>query len=128
MRVTVTTELRLCRTPDGQIWTGAAGSYEFWTRYLDAFSAITVVARVNDVATVDDNARRVDGPNVGVWALPYFVGPAQFVRAFRTLRRSLAASMKSGDAVILRVPSSIGSLAARILTSAGKPFSLEVVG
>lgn len=128
MKVVVTVESRLVRTPEGAVWTRSGPSYQFWTRYLAAFDDVRVMARTSEVASVPDDAKRVDGPSVEVWPLPAYLGPAAYLRRRIALGRAIHKGAESTDAAILRVPSVIGSLLATSLTQHGRQYALEVVG
>ncbi|MGW0436814.1 glycosyltransferase family 4 protein [Micromonospora sp. NPDC003197] len=128
MRVAVTTEVRFLRTPDGAVWTRIPPAYPSWTCYLSAFDTVRVVARVADIAAPDDKAVRVDGPGVQVWPVPYYVGPRQYLLRRAQIRRSVIDAVTDADAVILRVPSPIGTLLASALERQGRPYAVEVVG
>ncbi|GAB2962778.1 hypothetical protein GCM10027280_59570 [Micromonospora polyrhachis] len=128
MRVAVTTEVRFLRTPDGAVWTRIPPAYRAWTGYLSAFDTVRVVARVADVAVPDDDAVRVDGPGVQVWPVPYYLGPRQYLLRRARIRRSVTAAVTDADAVILRVPSPIGTLLASALDRQGRPYAVEVIG
>ncbi|NWG21335.1 MAG: glycosyltransferase [Chloroflexi bacterium] len=126
MELAVSLEQRFLRTPDGAIWTPAAFAYRFWTRYLEVFERVSVLARVRDVTMTPPEYARVDGPALAVVALPYYVGPAEYVLHAGELRRVLAAALRPGNALVLRIPSQI---AACLLNVAGKrPYGVEVVG
>ena len=61
MNLAVTLEQRYDRTPDGRVWTPGPFPYSFWTRYLEVFDTLRVVARVRDVITVASGWQRADG-------------------------------------------------------------------
>ncbi len=128
MRAVVTTEARYLRTPDGGVWTTTAGGASFWERYLTAFDAVRVVARVLDVDETPPAAIRVNAEAVEVWPVPYYVGLVQYVRRFTAVRTAVRAAAQPGDAVILRVPSPLGSLLAQARHRRGLPYAVEVVG
>ncbi|WP_422770209.1 glycosyltransferase [Plantactinospora sp. WMMC1484] len=128
MRVVVTTESRCLRTPDARVWIHAGPSYPNWSRYLAAFRSVRVVARVRDVPEVPGGASRVDGEGVEVWPVPHYQGPAEYLRRQGAVRRAVAAAADAGDAVILRVPSPVGSLLATARERQGLPYALEVIG
>ncbi|MEV2241601.1 glycosyltransferase family 4 protein [Micromonospora sp. NPDC049891] len=128
MRVVVTAEARFSRTPDGAVWSVDGPDYSFWTRYLAAFDQVRIVARVQDAAAVGDEARRVDGPGVEVWGIPYYLGPRGYLKVRRTVHRSVAEAAEPHDSAILRVPSLIGTIMAGQRDKAGLPYALEVVG
>ncbi|MBA3488161.1 MAG: glycosyltransferase family 4 protein [Longispora sp.] len=128
MRAVVTTEARFLRTPDGRVWTLGGPARLFWERYLVAFDRVRVVGRVLDTPEVPDGAIRVDGGAVEVWAVPCYVGPQQYLLRWPMIRRTVRAAAGGEDAVILRVPSPIGSLLAAFRERQGLPYALEVVG
>ncbi|MFI6128730.1 glycosyltransferase [Micromonospora sp. NPDC051141] len=128
MRVVVTTESRLVRTPDGRVWTSTTADYRFWRRYLSAFDQVRVVARVRDQREPPADPRRVDGEGVEVHAVPYYLGPWQYLRRRRAVRRAVGAAATADDAVILRVPSVLGTLLCAARVRQGLPFAVEVVG
>ena len=63
--------------------------HRFWTRYLSAFEQVRVVARVRDVPEREDDAIRVDGGQVEVWAVPHYVGPRGYLRSRRRVRHAV---------------------------------------
>lgn len=128
MEAIVALEARFDRTPDGRVWSDGSFDYGFWQRYLDVFDEVHVVARVRDVERQPEYALVANGPNVLFRAVPYFVGPWQFVAQHRQVRRVLRAAMETRGAVILRVPGTIGTYLAKQLQQDGRPYGVEVVG
>lgn len=128
MRVVVTTESRFTRTPDGRVWSTTAQDHGFWTRYLTVFSSVRVVGRVLAVDDAPADAKPVLGPGVEVWPIPHYRGPLQYLQRRASVSRALAASAPPGDAVILRIPSPLGTVLAAHLTRRGQPFGVQVVG
>ena len=129
MDVITALEHRFLRTPDGAVWTPTGFARRFWSRYLATFSRVRVLARVQDVAERDPRWLRVDGDGVEVAGVPYYVGPREYLRRCLDVERAVRAAVASHprDAVILRVPGTIGYSAARALRAARRPFALEVV-
>jgi glycosyltransferase involved in cell wall biosynthesis len=127
MRVSVTTEQRFERTPDGAVWTSGALPYTFWKRYLRVFDEVNVVARIRDAEARNPGWLRADGSGVGVSAVPYYIGAAGFVRRAVSIRRALRSSVRRSDAVILRASSPIAG-ALRGALQKERPFGLEVIG
>lgn len=127
-RIVVTVEARLVRTPDGSVWSCGPPTRSFWDRYLAVFNQVRVVARVRHAEVPPAGAVRVDGDGVSVWPVPYYVGAWQYLLRRREVTRAVEAAVDADDAVVLRVPSAIGTLMAASLERAGRPFALEVVG
>ncbi|PTA46318.1 glycosyl transferase family 1 [Micromonospora sp. RP3T] len=121
-------EARLLRTADGRVWTRGGPDHTTWARYLSVFDEVRIVARVQPTDGTPVGASAVDGPGVHVWAVPYYVGPGQYVSRWREVRRAVGAAIGPHDACILRVPSQIGTLMARELRRRRQPYALEVIG
>ena len=130
MNLLIALEQRFARSPDGAIWTDSVYARRFWDRYLAVFDRVRILARVQDVEVshVQQNWKRVDGDRVSLTAVPFYVGPLGFAKGYLAIRRAIAAALAPDEAVILRVPGTIGTIAAGILRARGQPFSLEVVG
>ena len=127
MQLIVAVEGRFDRTPDGAVWTDATFMHSFWTRYLNVFDDVTVVARVRDVATAPARALRADGAGVSFAALPHYIGPLQYLRSRPQINRICGALAAGTEAVILRVPSVLGVTLARAMP-VNRPYAVEVVG
>jgi glycosyltransferase involved in cell wall biosynthesis len=128
MRVCIALEQRFERCPDGSVWTQSGFGSAFWSRYLDVFDGVRILARVRDVTRLDGVWHRVDGGPISCSPVPHYVGVAQFARQFFRIGAAVRAAMSPGDAYVFRVPGTIGDLTWRELRRAGYPFGLEVVG
>jgi glycosyltransferase involved in cell wall biosynthesis len=126
--VVVTLEHRFRRTPDGAVWTQAQYLYPFWAPYLSVFDEVRPVARVLDVPSVPSDWKRADGPGVSITAVPYYVGPWQYLRRRGEVWRTSQAAVRPTDAVILRGGAPIADAVERLLFRMRRPFGLEVVG
>jgi glycosyltransferase involved in cell wall biosynthesis len=128
MRLIVTLEYRFSRTADGAVWTHTLFAHSFWKRYLSVFDHVRVVARVRDVPSVTADWKRADGPGVSFVALPYYLGPWQYLSRLRELRGIMRGVVRREDAVILRVGSPIAGMLHPVLRQDSRPYGLEVVG
>ncbi len=127
MRLTITSDQRFDRLPDGSVWTPDAFAYSYWRPYLEVFDSVRVVGRVRTVERHQGTMIPVEGPNVEVWPLPYYVGPAAFARSSMRLAAAVKGSVAKGDAVILRnVP--LAGLFRKLVIRPGQPYACEVVG
>jgi len=127
MRAFVSVEERFVRTADGRVWSGGAGSYSFWKRYLDVFGQVRVIARVANATTPPGSWKRADGEGVTFDALPCYVGPLEYTMQFFSIKKAIRKALSRTGAVIMRVPSPIAHCVQRELAP-GHPFGLEVVG
>lgn len=129
MNVVVSLEHRFERTPDGAVWTQTAFAYDFfWAHYLAAFDNVRVVARIHDVPTISADYKRADGDRVTFAAVPYYVGPQQYLSKFHQVRSVARSVVEPLDAVILRVPSHIANCVEPMLRKKGHPYAVQVVG
>ncbi len=125
-------DYRFYRTPDGATWTETTYPEAFWERYLTVFDRVHVISRTLSVNETGAGWRRVDGQRVTVHAIPYYLGPAQYLQQHRAVRQAMAQALDREGAVILRVPSQLATCAESVLLnkSRGKSrgFGVEVVG
>lgn len=128
MNVVVSVEHRFEQTPDGAVWTQTQFARPAWEPYLRVFDSLRVVARVKPVATPTDGWVRSDGDRVAFAPVPYFVGPFQYLARRRAVRQAAGAAVRPGDAVVLRVPSTLAGGLEPKLRRDGHPFGVEVVG
>jgi glycosyltransferase involved in cell wall biosynthesis len=128
VRLVVTSQHRYYRTPAGAVWTDGKYGYTFWTRYLDVFETVTVVARVGTRDAVPPDWKRVDGRGVSLHPLPLVRGPWQYLRRARALRAAACAALQPGHAVILRVPGEIACLVDTALWARHRTYGVECVG
>ncbi len=127
MNLAVILEHRFSRTPDGAVWTQTMFPYSFWRRYLDVFDRVRIVARARDVEGVPDGSLRVDGKAVELFGIPYYHGPADYLRQFFRINKAVKNSVEPRQALILRAGSPIGNLIERRFLAARRPYGVEVV-
>ncbi len=127
VKLVVTKERRFDSTPDGRVWTPSTGNYEFWTRYLEVFDEVRVLARVRQFREVDPAWKRADGPGVSFAAVPYYLGPVQYLLHRRRVAHAVRLSIGPEDAAILRIPSVLATHLEGVLRRQGRPIAVEVV-
>lgn len=127
MNVVVSLEYHFARTPDGAIWTQAQFPYAFWTRYLEVFDQVRVVARVSEAAAAEAGWQRADGAAVSFAHVPDYLGPRQYLARARQIRRATRQAPGPDDAVILRVASQLGAHIQADLQRMQRPYAVEVV-
>lgn len=123
----VTTEHRFERTPDGAVWTGTVYDYPYWQNYLAVFEEVQVLARIREVETVAGSPHRADGPEVSFAAVPYYVGPWQYLLRLPGLKLAIKRAYRRDTAVIL-VNGTLAALLETILRHNKHPFGIEVIG
>lgn len=127
MIATVVLEHRFDRTPDGSVWTRNQFPHAFWSRYLEVFDGVRVVARVRDVPAFEPGFVRADGERVQFAAVAHYIGPGAYARHASKVRRQARAAVDPESAVIMRVGSHLAALIEPMLRRRGQPFAVEVV-
>ena len=128
MLVDVVIEQRFYRCAKNKYWTENAFPYDFWTRYLDVFSEVNIVARVAEVSEPKSDWKRVDGKKVGFVDLPSYIGPWGFLKTVPQLIRSLRKRKAVKRKVIYRVPSILAEFYNIFAIPKLQPYAVEVVG
>lgn len=130
MNLVIGLEARFLRSPDGGVWTDSTVDYAFWRRYLDVFDRVTIVARARTVDNVPTPGKPVLGDNVSFCAVPWYVGPRQYLASARAVRRTIGEAIAPTDAVIARLPGQVGAVVVSTLRHADpdRPYGVEVVG
>jgi len=128
MNVVVTLEHRFDRTPDGIVWTQTQFAYSFWKRYLEVFDHVRVVARVRDLPTVPSDWKEANGDRVSFAAIPYYIGPLQYLWRSLQVKRAAQQAVSTEDAVIFRLGSTVDSCIKSKLRATNHPYAVEVVG
>jgi len=127
--ILIATDARFIRLPDGSVHAeDPSSNYQFFNRYLKAFTLVTVLARIKDVSWLPSGTVRASGENVRFHPLPYYLGPWQFLRKFSGILRRMTVAVQSSDAICIRVPGVIGFGLWLTVRSKRRPIAIEVVG
>lgn len=99
-----------------------------WSRYLNAFDRIYVMARVlfDDSIEVRDTYL-ASSERVSFIDLPYYIGPSQYMKVRLDLIRVIRKYIEPGRVYICRIPGQIGNLVIGELQRKGIPYGVEVV-
>ncbi|HEC34968.1 MAG TPA: glycosyltransferase [Anaerolineae bacterium] len=100
----------------------------FFDDYRKVFGVVEVICRMKNVDSLPAGARRSDGDGVRFIGVPDIHGMAWLLRAGWLCGPVLKSAIKRVDAVVARVPSQLGWLAAKWARQAGKPYMIEVIG
>lgn len=128
MKVSVVCEWRFVQTPDGTCWTSNAFDNSFWTRYLQVFEHVEIIARVANVDSVPVDFKQVTGDRIALSGLPSYVGFMGLIKRAFAIRNKLKISLCNTDAVIFRVPSQTAMIAQWGMLRLKTPYALEIVG
>ena len=123
MKLLVATDAHFFKTPDGAYWCDSVESYQFWLRYLEVFDSVRIVARTKSILTTTDVLKRVDGPNIEIWDIPFYQGPFQLLLSYFDVQNSFRGCYKDCQCALYRMPSQTAQMALSF-----KPDSLPYAG
>jgi glycosyltransferase involved in cell wall biosynthesis len=128
MNALVTASARFVLTPDGALWThNPAIRYEFWTRYLDVYENVSVLARAREETTPPDGWWKLTGDGVGAAPVTDFHSPTDYLKIGKSIKRSIRRSLAEPAALHLRLPCPVGGMVWKMKDS-NRPYGVEVVG
>lgn len=127
MEAAVFLDHKFVRTPDGEVWATTMFGPTFWTRYLEVFSKVHVVARLQARNSAPESATCVSSPEIEFAETPYYEGPHQFWKVRSEIRAIARSLVESDRAVILRVPQTIPFQALPQCLELGIPYGAEIV-
>ncbi len=128
MRVLIAAEKRFEKMANGKIVTHTTMNYEFWKRYLHVFDEVVVFARVKETTERYVNQSTANGPGVSFLPVPYFIGPMEFLKAYRKINTVAKQAVRQVETFILRVPGIVATSIWRQIMREKIPYGLEVVG
>ncbi len=105
--------------------TDGSRGYEFWSRYLDIFKSVTVVARLS--REIKATGFSVEGDRISLFPLPNYLGPEQYLKQRKKLMRHINEIANPANAFLLRVPGQIGTLLHRKLQRRSIPYGVEII-
>ncbi len=128
MNLIFVTNARFSKTENGNIYGyHTALNYNSFAHYLKVFDKVKIIARVESVQNKKfDESIRVNLENVEVLEVPYFIGPMQYFSKILKIKKAIRNYLKSEDAIICRIPGTLGKLAANEAHGMKKPYGLEV--
>jgi phosphatidyl-myo-inositol dimannoside synthase len=128
MRVLLTSEAKFERTADGIIWGSTPNGCPVWSRHLDVFSAVLVLARVVDVREPSSGCVQASGDGISFCPLPPYSGFGGLLRNGQRVHAVVSQAVRACPAIIVRSPSPVAYLAARLALFRRRPFGAQIVG
>jgi glycosyltransferase involved in cell wall biosynthesis len=124
----VTLEDHLWRGADGHFHIDGPAGYSTWSKLLDAFDEVLLLARVGKRNGPSVEGVPIDGRSVSVRDLPDYSGPVQYLLSLPELRCKVRRAVTECEASILRVPGLIARLAWQEIRRIQKNYAVEVLG
>lgn len=100
MRVLIPIDHRFNSTPDGAVWTQTMFTPSYWNRYFEVFDEVNIVARVQPVDRALPGWVQVNTDRISVEALPYYLGPWEYLLKRQVVLADAQKAFTEGDAVL----------------------------
>ena len=113
---------------NGELYSSRIDYNSFWTRYLEHFDSVTVMARAKPVDQLPKGYMLSTGKRVRYVAIPYYIGLKEYLRKRSSIAKIIRNTVNKFDAYIFRVPGVLGNVAASHVSKLGKKYVLEVAG
>ena len=110
MKLLIASDAHIFKTSDGKYWSKYIYDYQFWTRYLNIFNSVRIVARVKPIDELKSDLKQVDGYGVEVYEIPFYQGPKQLLFKYFSIHNALRGVHIGCDAALLRMPSQIAQM------------------
>jgi len=128
MRVLLTSEAKFERTGDGAIWASTPNGSSVWSRYLEVFSSVLILARVSDVSEPSAGHVLASGNGISFCSLPPYSGFGGLLRDGQNVHALVSRAVRACQAIVVRSPSPVAYLAAVMLHFRRRPFGAQIVG
>lgn len=115
-------------TNSGEIFTSGTLTSDVWSRFTDNFGELTVIGRGMKIGTGEINHTSSMAFNVTFDLFKDIQGGADYLIHRKRIVAKLAPYIKKSTYIILRLPSSIGVIAAELCVKYNKKYLVEVVG
>lgn len=128
MKTLIAVDAHLYRTPDNRIWAKTIYDYDFWKRYLEIFSDIVVLSRIEDVDyKFVENFLPSSGEKVEFQSVPMARSGSQYLFNLPLFIKNIIEISKIADCAIIRLPSVTSFFTELIFSMFNKPYVIEVV-
>lgn len=123
------TEARFIKRNGTYYTLGAGFTKILWERYLEYFSELRIIARVNvdESITVNDSMKVAD-ERISFIEIPYYIGFMGFLKQRNSIKTILKEQLRNDGIYLCRLPGNVGSEVISVLNENRIRYSCEVVG
>lgn len=102
-------------------------TYSIWERYLSVFDQMIISSRFKNSKKVE-NKKKSSGKKVEFRPITSYKSPKSLLNNHKDIIEKITLAIKESDGVLIRVPSVLGFIAAKICKQLNKKYMVEVVG
>ena len=128
MRLLFVYDHRFFRDDAGTVYTSGSLPAHVWARYLEHFDTVEVVARDGGPLPAEGKCAPSSAAGVTFNLIPNLTTHRQQIFRPRDLGERIRARIQNASAVLIRLPSELGFLAAAECRRLNRPYAVEVVG
>lgn len=128
MKVLVTDNAHLYKTPDGKYYTPSIYNYEFFQRYLEVFEEVRFASKTKYVENIDETKNiLVTCEGLEIYELPWYQGLMEMIKVLPKLIKKYRQINEGCQCSIYRVAQIESYFAFLFAKKRRKPFAVEVV-
>jgi len=128
MKITFVHDFPVLYNPIKKKYYSTGFPYSIWRRYLTIFNKINVVSRIKNDSQIKETKNISSGENVTFSPLSTYSSLKTLIFNYKKIMKKLNDEVQDSDGVIIRLPSVLGFLTAKICRKQNKPYLVEVVG
>ncbi|OFS62177.1 glycosyltransferase [Nosocomiicoccus sp. HMSC09A07] len=103
-------------------------NYKMWQRYLGVYNELVIVSRVKQVKKKPEKMPLSSGENIYFNNINEYSSIKNFFKYYKKIEKKIEKTIEESDGVIIRLPSILGFMAAKICQKKNKSYCVEVVG
>jgi len=126
-RVLIVADGHYYRNKNGIVYSESVFDYRFYSRYLNVFKHIWVIARISSTENIPSNCKIASGNGVTFLPIPESRGLIEHIKVHYITRKLINKYVSESDAAIIRVPGVVANITERLYRKTKKPYVLEVV-
>jgi glycosyltransferase involved in cell wall biosynthesis len=116
------------RAPDGRVYTKSVANYdEYWTIPAQNFDRLVVITRIQEIDAVDETWFLADGDGVEFKAVPFYRGPAEYLKQSRAIAKAIEAALADCDILLCNGPGTLSRVGIKLAIKAKKMYALDVL-
>jgi len=127
MKLLIATDHTFLQNPTG-VFDTYCFDWAFFHDYLQVFDSVQVISRMQPCSVLPEGAFRSDGSRVNFLGVSNIRRMRWILFAKYISDLTLRSAVQRADALVARVPSKLGNLAAKLARQMGKPYMIEVIG
>ena len=117
------------RGPDGRVYTKSVATYDdYWIIPRQSFDQLVVITRIQEIEAVDDTWLLADGDGVVFKSVPFYKGPAEYLRQSSGIKKAIEIALSECDILLCNGPGTLSRVGIKLAQKTYKLYALDVLG